>query len=304
MNLNIATSSEQAGERIDRVLAVHAEIGSRSAAQKLIADGCVLVDGAVCSKSYRVKGGDSIEIVPSTSSGIVDASAQPSVPFEIVFEDEHLMVVDKPAGLVVHPAPGHATGTLSQALGARGAAGGESWRPGIVHRLDKETSGLLVVAKSDKVLRALQDAIAKREIERTYLALVRGRPASRTGTVDAPLGRDRADRKRIALGAAGSRDAVTHFETLEEFASTTLLQLRLETGRTHQIRVHLAGIGLPVCGDVEYGEAGALGLERQFLHASQLAFQHPVTGDAMHFESQLPSDLAAALNLAREERSR
>lgn len=306
MKLRIETSPEHAGVRVDQLLAQNTEVGSRSAAQRLIGDGHVQVDGATCAKSHRLRGGELVEVEVAgvgLSPAPSAAASVPAVPFAVAWEDEHLMVVDKPAGLVVHPAPGHAEGTLSQALAARGAAGGEAWRPGIVHRLDKDTSGLLVVAKSDPVLRKLQEALAGREVERVYMALVRGRPASRSGTVDAPLARDRGDRKRVAVGAGG-RDAVTHFDTVEELAQATLLRLRLETGRTHQIRVHLAGIGLPVCGDVSYGEPGAYGLGRQFLHACELAFKHPVTGEEMRFESPLPEDLKLALHSARTEHSR
>ncbi len=300
--LSIQTSPDEAGRRVDQLLAEHAQIGSRTAAQRLIGSGRVLVDGIPCAKSRRLRGGELVVVTPAEPSGERPSAAphEPSMPFSIAWEDEHLMVVDKPAGLVVHPAPGHSSGTLSQALAGRGSAGGEPWRPGIVHRLDKDTSGLMLVAKSEQVLRDLQEALARREVERTYLALVRGRPESRTGTVDAPLGRDRGDRKRVAL-TAGAREAVTHFETEEELGGSTLLRMRLETGRTHQIRVHLAGIGLPVCGDVEYGEAGSYRLDRQFLHACELAFVHPVTGVAMRLASPLPADLAAALQRARYE---
>ncbi len=224
-------------------------------------------------------------------------------PFTIAFQDEHLIVVDKGPGVVVHPARGHREQTLAQLLApllAGGEGGQESDRRGIVHRLDRDTSGLLVLARSDDAHRRLQAALAGRLIEREYLALVEGRPPARTGTIEAPIGRDPRVRTRMAVGGAGSREARTHFTLERTFADTSLLRLRLETGRTHQIRVHLRAIGHPVCGDPEYGTAGLLGLERQFLHATRLAFDHPVTGERVEVSSPLPADLHGAL--ARAER--
>ena len=193
----------------------------------------------------------------------------------IAYEDEHLMVVDKPAGLVVHPASGHATGTLVQGLLAHDIAGGDAGRPGIVHRLDRDTSGLMVVARSEEAYARLQDLVRSHALERHYAALVVGRPRSRSGRVEAPIGRDRRDPLRQSLDTDKPRDAITHFEVREVLARHTLLDVRLETGRTHQIRVHLAAIGLPVAGDTVYGRPRELGLERQFLHAGRLAFPHP-----------------------------
>src|SRR5215210_7427463 len=209
-----------------------------------------------------------------------------------------LLVVDKPAGVVVHPARGHATGTLAQALERVGAAGGEPERAGIVHRLDRDTSGLLVVARSEQVHAALKAQLKARGILREYLALVEGRPSARSGTIEAPLGRDRRVRTRISTDTADGRAAVTHFDTEQALPAHTLLRVRLETGRTHQIRAHLKAIGHPVAGDREYGRAGVLGLERQFLHAEHLAFEHPVTGGRVDVRSPLPGDLAAALRRA------
>jgi 23S rRNA pseudouridine1911/1915/1917 synthase len=216
----------------------------------------------------------------------------------VAFEDEHLIVVDKPAGVVVHPARGHWHGTLAQALEGRAAGGADAFRPGIVHRLDRDTSGLLVVAKSDAVHSALKEALARREITREYLALVEGRPPARSGTIDAPIGRDRRVRTRHSTDTDGARAAVTHFTLERALPNATLLRVRLETGRTHQIRVHLREIGHPVCGDPEYGTAGLYGLQRQFLHAEHLAFTHPVTGTPVDLRSLLPGDLAAALERA------
>jgi 23S rRNA pseudouridine1911/1915/1917 synthase len=220
-----------------------------------------------------------------------------SAPFTIAYQDEHLIVVDKAAGVVVHPGRGHHTDTLAQLL-APLTGGGEPERAGIVHRLDRDTSGLLVVARSDEVLRRLQRALAERRIEREYLALVEGLPPARSGTIEAPIGRDPRMRTRMAVGGAGQREARTHFTLERSFTDSSLLRLRLETGRTHQIRVHLQAIGHPVCGDPEYGTAGLLGLERQFLHATRLAFAHPISGERIEVSSPLPADLQAALERA------
>ena len=217
----------------------------------------------------------------------------------IPYEDEHLLVVDKPAGVVVHPGAGHAGGTLAQALVEHGAAGGEEDRPGIVHRLDRDTSGLLVVARSEKAHERLQDLVRNRELEREYVALVRGKPRSRAGRIEAPVGRDRRDPTRQSLDSDTPRDAVTHFELEQLLPRHAFLRVRLETGRMHQIRVHLAAIGLPVAGDPTYGVGGDLGLERQFLHAARLAFDHPITGERIDVESPLPSDLVDALERAQ-----
>jgi len=217
--------------------------------------------------------------------------------FTIAYEDEHLLVVDKGPGLVVHPARGHREGTLAQLLG-QSAAGGDPERAGIVHRLDRDTSGLLIVARSEEAHARLQRALAQRLIEREYLALVQGRPPSRTGTIDAPIGRDPRVRTRMALGGVNPREARTHFTLERSLTDTSLLRLRLETGRTHQIRVHLRAIGHPVCGDPEYGTPGLFGLERQFLHATRLAFDHPLLSKRVEVLSPLPADLEQALRRA------
>jgi 23S rRNA pseudouridine1911/1915/1917 synthase len=217
--------------------------------------------------------------------------------FEIAYEDEHLLVVDKGPGLVVHPARGHREGTLAQLLGTS-VAGGDPERAGIVHRLDRDTSGLLIVSRSEEAHRLLQAALAQRLIEREYLALVQGRPPARSGTIDAPIGRDPRVRTRMAVGGVHPREARTHFTLDRALEGSSLLRLRLETGRTHQIRVHLQAIGHPVCGDPEYGTPGLFGLERQFLHATRLAFDHPLTGERVEVLSPLPADLARALRRA------
>jgi 23S rRNA pseudouridine1911/1915/1917 synthase len=291
----LVVGPEDAGERLDVFLAGAA--GSRAAAQRLIDAGLVLVDGAPRPKRHRVAAGERITVRPAP------AAAEPDVPeasFGVGYEDEHLLVIDKPAGVVVHPARGHRRGTLAQALADRAAGGDDPDRPGIVHRLDRDTSGLLVVARTEQAHAALKAMLAERRITREYLALVEGRPAARTGTIDAPLGRDRRVRTRVSTDTDEPREAVTHFETERVLEAYTLLRVRLETGRTHQIRAHLKAIGHPVAGDPEYGRPGVLGLQRQFLHAERLEFAHPVTGATIAARSPLPSDLSKALARARE----
>jgi 23S rRNA pseudouridine1911/1915/1917 synthase len=273
------------------------EIGSRGVAERLLETGTVLVDGRQLGKSQRLSGGEELEFEPPERAAT--ELAPESMDLHIAYEDKHLMVVDKPAGLVVHPASGHATGTLLQGLLAHDIAGGDAARPGIVHRLDRDTSGLMVVARSEEAYARLQDLVRSRALERHYVALVVGRPRSRSGRVEAPIGRDRRDPLRQSLDTDKPREAITHFEVREVLERHTLLDVRLETGRTHQIRVHLAAIGLPVAGDPVYGRPRELGLERQFLHAGRLAFPHPFTEERVDVESPLPADLAAALARAR-----
>ena len=220
---------------------------------------------------------------------------------QIVHLDDSLAVVDKPAGLVVHPAPSHQGPTLVSELGEILGGGAEPERPGIVHRLDKGTSGLLVVARDDEAHAALQEQVRAREVERVYLALAGGRLASRTGTIDAPIGRASRQRHRMAVSGAASRQARTHFTALELLPRETYLEARLETGRTHQIRAHFAAIGHPLTGDPTYGGAVRYGLERQFLHAHRLSFRHPRSGEQLSFTSPLPEDLERALEAAHAE---
>ena len=216
----------------------------------------------------------------------------------VVHRDGWLVVVDKPAGLIVHAAPGHRGESLVDVLGGL-LGGGEAGRPGIVHRLDRDTSGLLVVARGEEAHRRLSERMKRRGVERRYLALVEGRPSARTGTIDAPLGRDPRAPERRSVRGRGARDARTHFEVLEALAADSLVSVRLETGRTHQIRAHFAAIGHPVVGDPRYGRAGRHGLGRQFLHSARLGFEHPFTGENVAFESALPRDLGEALERAR-----
>ena len=293
-HIELRVPDDAAGTRLDRFLAT--PLGSRARAQALIDGGRVRVNGRVRPKRHLVAAGEAIE-VDERALESAPAPDQPA-PFEIAYEDEHLLVVDKPAGVVVHPARGHWAGTLSQALEGRAAGGEEPWRAGIVHRLDRDTSGLLVVAKSDAVHRALKALLARRRLRREYLALVDGHPPARTGTIDAPIGRHRRDRKLMSVESDDPREARTHFEIEQLLPTTALLRVTLETGRTHQIRVHLAAIGHPVCGDPQYGTRGQFGLERQFLHATRLAFAHPVTGAELDVTSPLPADLADALERA------
>jgi 23S rRNA pseudouridine1911/1915/1917 synthase len=217
---------------------------------------------------------------------------------EVVHLDSWLAVVDKPAGLVVHPAPGHhgptLTGALAQILG-----GGQRGRPGIVHRLDRDTSGLMIVARTEAAHTHLTAQIRRRQVKRTYLALVEGRLGSRTGTIDAPLGRNPRRPTKRAVSGRGARPARTHFEAREALSSATLVEVTLETGRTHQIRAHFAAIGHPLCGDPTYGRRGTLGLERQFLHSHRLELEHPADGRRLSFSSPLPADLRLALEAAR-----
>ena len=293
MARELNVTAADAGERLDMFLA--GPLGSRARAQRLIDGGLVLVDGAPRPKRHRLRGGESVtieEVEPPPQDDRSDA------PYEVRYEDGDLLVVDKPAGVVVHPARGHRTGTLAQALAGRAAGGPDPWRAGIVHRLDRDTSGLLVVAKTEEAHRRLRALMKARRIEREYLALVEGRPPARTGTIDAPLGRDRRERKRMSVDTDVPRTAVTHFAVERALPASTLLRVRLETGRTHQIRAHLQAIGHPVAGDPEYGRAGLYGLERQFLHAARLAFDHPITGRRVDVESPLPQDLVAALERA------
>jgi 23S rRNA pseudouridine1911/1915/1917 synthase len=297
-DVSLAVPPGAAGERLDRFLAGVDEVGSRAAAERLLAERRVLVDGSMRPKSYRLEGGEQVELdVPDRR----EAELEPEeLDLRIAYEDEHLLVVDKPAGVVVHPSAGHRSGTLVHGLLAHAiSGGGEAERPGIVHRLDRDTSGLLVVARSDDAHRRLQRLLRNRGIEREYLALVRGRPRSQHGRIEAAIGRDRTDPTRISLDTATPREAVTNFDVLELLPSHALLRIRLETGRTHQIRVHLAAIDLPLAGDPVYGVQGDLGLERQFLHSARLAFDHPSTGERVEAESPLPADLERAYQAAR-----
>ena len=283
--------AEESGERIDALLARMIEGLSRSAAQRLIEQGAVLLGGRPVQKNTRCDAGAEISVIlPETQE--VPLVAQ-DLPLEVVYEDEDLIVVNKPRGMVVHPAPGHPDGTLVNALlwhcgDSLSGIGGEK-RPGIVHRIDKDTSGLLIVAKNDFAHQALSAQLADRSLSRVYEAVVRGRLREESGTIDRPIGRHPMDRKRMAVIERNSRPAVTHWEVLARYKGYTHVRCRLETGRTHQIRVHMASIGHPLLGDGVYGAPSPeKGLEGQCLHARELKFIHPRTGEHMHLTTELP----------------
>jgi 23S rRNA pseudouridine1911/1915/1917 synthase len=290
---------ERQGDRLDRYVADNLPDLSRSSVQGLIEAGRVLVDGFERKSKFRLTPGEVITVdLPPPEPDEIQPDA---IPLDVVFEDADVIVIDKPAGLVVHPAPGHARGTLANALVAHvpGIAVGGSRRPGIVHRLDKDTSGLLVAAKTDRGRNALISQWEDRSVAKTYLALVGGVVAENEATIDAPIGRDPKNRQRMTVIRSG-REAVTHFRVIERFDEATLLELSIETGRTHQIRVHLAFIGHPIVGDPVYGSThvDVPGLHRQFLHASELGFDLP-DGSPLRLASPLPDDLRQALHTLR-----
>lgn len=298
---------DDVGARLDALVARLAGV-SRARAAAAITAGAVRVDGAAARRSLRIQEGMRVEVgdMPADEGGA--APTPEDIPLRIVFEDEHLLVVSKPAGLVVHPAPGHPSGTLVNALLHRAAPrGGDPRRPGIVHRLDAGTSGLMIVSKDERVHERLTRMMSARDIHRTYRALVEGVPRTDLITVDAPVGRDPRHRTRMAVVASG-RPAVTRAEVVERFEAAALLDVRPETGRTHQIRVHLSAAGHPIAGDPTYGGsrrlAEHLGLARPFLHAGALAFVHPVTGAPLALEDPLPEDLRRALERCRVSTSR
>lgn len=294
---------ELGGERVDRYIAKAVPHLSRSFVQKLLDEGFVTIAGQVPKASYKVAPGDVITVrVPPAEPTTLQPEA---LPLKIIYEDADIIVVDKPAGMVVHPAHGHRSGTLVNALLAHcpdlGGIGGEL-RPGIVHRLDKDTSGLLVVAKNDAAYRHLQQQFKQRVVHKTYLALTEGILEATHGVIEAPIGRHPQQRKRMAVLPRGGREARTEYRVLEYFAQHTLVEAEPVTGRTHQIRIHFAFIGHPVSGDRVYGfRKQKLPLQRQFLHAARLAFTLPASGQSVEFISQLPGDLAAVLNSLRQE---
>jgi len=297
-------SEDDVGLRLDAALVSRGAVASRAQAQRLIEAGLVTVEGRARKASHRIAPGQHVAVADAGEHPPGEG-AEPVAPFTVAHEDEHLIVVDKPAGVVVHPGAGRAHATLAQALAGRAAGGPDPTRPGIVHRLDRDTSGLLIVAKSDEVHAALSRMLRERRIHREYLALVEGRPDALSGTIDAPIGRDRDRRTVMSTRTDRARSAVTHFEVIEALAQTALLSVRLETGRTHQIRAHLAAIGHPLCGDARYGGAASgrrLGLSRQFLHSAKLMFEHPISGARTICESKAPADLRRTLDAARREK--
>jgi 23S rRNA pseudouridine1911/1915/1917 synthase len=296
----LRATDEDAGARLDAFLAQHGAAPSRAAAQRLIEAGLVAVDDVARPKNHRMAGTETVTVARVEPPAPVPVE----IELEFVYEDDDLLVVDKPAGLVTHPAPGHDGPTLAEALAGIAVGGDDPARAGIVHRLDRDTSGLLLVTKSEAAHAELQRMLKAREVRREYLALVEGLPDADSGTIDAPIGRDRVRRTLQSTRTDNPREAVTHFTVLERHARTALLRVRLETGRTHQIRAHLAAIDHPVAGDTAYGggQSGRrLGLERQFLHADLLMFSHPITGAQIKCESKPPDPLRRALDAARRE---
>lgn len=288
-------SEQQKGERIDKALATLEADWSRSQIQIWLKDGAVLVNGEPAKSNYKVKANDVINVtVPDVEA--LDIQAE-DLNLEIVYEDEDVLVVNKPRGMVVHPAPGHTSGTLVNGLmhqvkdlsGINGVM-----RPGIVHRIDKDTSGLLMVAKNDKAHESLVDQLVKKTVTRKYTALVHGHIPHDKGTVDAPIGRDTRDRQSMAVIDKG-KHAVTHFRVLERFGNFTLVECRLETGRTHQIRVHMKYIGFPLAGDPKYGPKKTIEFDGQALHAGVLGFIHPRTEEYLEFEAPLPAEFQGML---------
>jgi 23S rRNA pseudouridine1911/1915/1917 synthase len=289
------------GTRLDRFVADRLPDLSRGTVQKLIESGHVLVDGVVRKPKFRMTPGEvvSVDIPPPAP----DEIEPDPLPLSVVYEDDDVIVIDKPAGLVVHPAPGHPRGTLANALVAHvpGISVGGSKRPGIVHRLDKDTSGLIIAAKTDRGRTSLVNQWAEQSVEKTYLALVSGVVGENEATIDAPIGRDPKSRQRMAVVRSG-RPALTHFRVVERFPHATLLEVTIDTGRTHQIRVHLAFIGHPVVGDGVYGASKKTDpyLERQFLHAAALGLELP-DGRRMRWSSPLPDDLVKVLEAMRAD---
>jgi 23S rRNA pseudouridine1911/1915/1917 synthase len=291
----------EAGQRLDRYLVSMLDNISRTAVQQLILDGSVLVNGRTSKPGYALRAGEEVQVVQLAPKPRISNTRPAMLPLAIVYEDSDLMVVNKAAGMVVHPAHGHADDTLVNALLAYypDLQGVEGLRPGIVHRLDKDTSGLIIVAKNAHTQVALIEQMRRHEVIKRYLALVEGVVSLDHGSIDAPIGRDPRHRQQMAITATASKEARTHFRVLERFHRHTLLLLQLETGRTHQIRVHLKAIGHPVVGDPVYGSDNSSGsppLKRQFLHAYQLAFTHPSTGNMLELEAPLPSDLEFVLS--------
>lgn len=288
---------ESAGARVDKYLADALPSLTRSRQKKLFDSGHILLNGAQVKPSVKVKAGDLVDVEIPDSTKI---SAQPeNIPLDVVYEDADIIVINKPVGMVVHPAAGHFTGTLVHALlshcgSSLSGIGGEE-RPGIVHRIDKDTTGLISVAKNDEAHAGLSRQLADRTLSRTYIAVVKGSPKTPTGTVSANIGRHLRDRKRMAALKTGGRVAISKYktlQTLQKFQKASVLEVSLVTGRTHQIRVHMAHINCPVIGDPDYSRDGKFPIKRQALHAWKMTLVHPRTGEAMEFKAPIPKDMA------------
>lgn len=299
IELIIEVNAENEGERIDKFLSVLVVDSSRTSIQKSIENGYVFVNGKNVNKKYKVQAGDEVKICEQELK-VLDAEPE-NIPLDIVFEDEHLLVVNKPRGMVVHPAPGNYSGTLVNALlyhckdslsGINGVL-----RPGIVHRIDKDTSGLLIVAKTDKAHLGLAEQIKEHSFTREYNAVICGHLKEQSGTVNAPIGRSTKDRKKMCVTAQNSKNAVTHYTVIKEYEKYSHISLKLETGRTHQIRVHMAHLGHAVAGDAVYGnDKFSASLGGQCLHAIKIGFVHPITNEYLEFTTDLPQYFKEFLN--------
>ncbi|AKC65909.1 RluA family pseudouridine synthase [Bacillus altitudinis] len=298
--VNIAVSEEQTSERLDKFLSTTEPEWSRTQVQQWVKDGLIEVNGKQVKANYKVQAGDQIKVeIPDPEALDVEAE---SMDLDIYYEDEDVLVVNKPRGMVVHPAPGHVTGTLVNGLMAHcndlsGING--VMRPGIVHRIDKDTSGLLMVAKNDMAHESLVNQLVAKTVTRKYTAVVHGIIQHDTGTIDAPIGRDKKDRQSMTVTKENAKQAVTHFDVMERFKDFTVVECRLETGRTHQIRVHMKYIGYPLAGDPKYGPRKTVDFNGQLLHAGVLGFDHPRTGEYMEFTAPIPADMQSFIDSLR-----
>ncbi|ARD56051.1 RluA family pseudouridine synthase [Bacillus safensis] len=298
--VNIAVSEEQTSERLDKFLSTTEPEWSRTQVQQWVKDGLIEVNGKQVKANYKVQAGDQIKVeIPDPEA--LDVEAEP-MDLDIYYEDADVLVVNKPRGMVVHPAPGHVSGTLVNGLMAHckdlsGING--VMRPGIVHRIDKDTSGLLMVAKNDMAHESLVNQLVAKTVTRKYTAVVHGIIQHDTGTIDAPIGRDKKDRQSMTVTKENAKQAVTHFDVIERFKDFTVVECRLETGRTHQIRVHMKYIGYPLAGDPKYGPRKTVDFNGQLLHAGVLGFDHPRSGEYIEFTAPIPADMQAFIDSLR-----